>query len=40
MLRISAAYAVVQCLAGCLSVTLAYCIETAKEAAIVAMECE
>ena len=40
MLCISAAYAVVRCLAGCLSVTFVYFIETAKDKAIVAMECE
>ena len=33
---VSVAYAVVQCL----SVTFVYCVETAKDTAIVAMECE
>jgi len=36
MLRISAAFVVVQCL----SVAFVYCVETAKDTAIVAMECE
>jgi len=48
MLCISAAYAVVQCmygwvgvwLDGWLDVTFVYCVETAKDTAIVAMECE
>jgi len=35
----SAAYAAVRYLAGCLSVTFVYCVETAKTV-IVAMECE
>jgi len=34
--RISPAYAVVRCL----SVTFVYCVETAKDTATVAMECE
>ena len=37
---ISTAYDVVRWLGVCLSVTFVYCVETAKDTAIVAMECE
>jgi len=43
MLRISAAYAAVRWLGGWLarlSVTFVYCVETAKDTAIVVIECE
>ena len=40
MLCISAANAVVRCLSGWVSVTFVYCVETAKDTAVVAMECE
>ena len=40
MLCISVAYAVVRCLSVWLSVTFLYCVETAKDTAIVAMESE
>ena len=43
-LCISAVYAVVReqggCLVGCLPVTFVYCVKTAKDTAIVAIECE
>ena len=40
MLCISSAYAVVRWLAGWLSVTFVYYVETVKDTAIVTMECE
>jgi len=38
--RCKDALAVVRCLSGCLFVTFVYCVETVKDMAIVAMECE
>ena len=40
MLCTSTAFAVVRSLAGCLSVTFVYCVETDKDTATVAMECK
>jgi len=40
MLCVSAAVAVVRWVAGCLSVTFVYCVETVKDMAIAAVESE
>jgi len=40
MRSVSAHYAVVRCLSVCLADTFVYCVETAKNTAIVAIQCE